>query len=48
MIVVPDAPPQIALAKLGKTALLETLFETIRIPGSVFDEVAMDAKLTHS
>jgi len=27
-----------------KLALLETLFETIRIPGSVYDEVVKDAK----
>ena len=44
MIVVSDATPLIALAKLGKLALLETLFETIRIPDSVYDEVVKDAR----
>lgn len=44
MIIVSDATPLIALAKVGKLTLLKKLFETIRIPGSVYNEVVKDAK----
>jgi len=45
VIVVSDATPLIALAKVGKLELLKALFGTIRVPQSVYyDEVVMDAK----
>lgn len=44
MIVVADATPLIGLAKVGELELLKMLFGTIRVPGSVYDEVVTDAK----
>lgn len=44
MIVVSDATPLIGLAKVGELELLKMLFGTIRVPGSVYDEVVTDAR----
>jgi predicted nucleic acid-binding protein len=44
VIVVSDATPLIALAKVGRLELLKVLFGTIRIPQSVYDEVVTDSK----
>lgn len=43
MIVVSDATPLIALAKIGKLHILMELFGTIFIPQSVYDEVVTNA-----
>lgn len=39
MIVVADATPLIALAKIGKLFLLQPLFGTLHIPPAVYEEV---------
>lgn len=43
MIVVSDATPLIALAKIGQLGLLQDLFGTIIIPQMVYDEVVTNA-----
>ncbi|MEA3349613.1 MAG: DUF3368 domain-containing protein [Chloroflexota bacterium] len=44
MIVVSDATPLIGLVKIGRLELLRELFDTIRIPGSVYAEVVTNAR----
>lgn len=43
MIVVADATPLIALAKIGKLFLLQRLFGTLHIPPAVYEEVVTHA-----
>ncbi|MEE8583572.1 MAG: DUF3368 domain-containing protein [Acidobacteriota bacterium] len=44
MIVVSDASVLLALANCRSLQLLESLFEEIRVPGAVFDELAVPGK----
>ena len=46
MIVVSDTTPLISLLKIHRLDLLKSLFETVRIPQGVFDELTANPDFT--